>query len=157
MATNERMSKLELPDWWLLKAIPLLKSSSIKHADVARDASAHAGRRNAWTQSAISKFVDGIGRTMALTNGISAALQIPQPFFVAPTEKAAAEMLAIVKREQAHDDEAVDAASVLDGVAEREIANAGLDAARRRGVLSSDNGAKSGRGVRAARASKGRS
>jgi hypothetical protein len=158
MSTNERMSKVEIPAWWLAKAIPLLKSRSTKLAEVAREASAHAGRGNAWDSSAISKFMSpGTGRTVALTNGISAALQIPPPFFVAPTERAASEMHQVMKREQARSGEAVDALSALDGVAARENYGARLDAKKNRAVVSSDNGAKSGRGARAERASKGRS
>ena len=154
MATNERMSKLDPPRWWLDKALPLLRSPSVKHADVAREASLHVGRRKHWTPSAISKFIDGTGRTFALANGISAALRIPQPFFVAPSEKVASEMLAVLKREQANATEALNA---LDGAFAREIHKTALDADRARGVGSSDNGVKSGRGARTERAGRGRS
>ncbi len=156
MSAKERMSKLPVPDWWLQKAIPILKS--INQADVARDASAHAQRTTPWTASAISHFInDDIGRTVALTNGISAALQIPPPFFIAPTEQAASEMHRIVKREQAHVDDDVDQRSVVDGVVDREMSISKVDAPKRRAVVSTDNGAQIGRGVRARRASKGRS
>lgn len=152
----ERMSKDDVPGWWLDKVLPLLDGPSTKAADVARDASAHAGRTSPWTPSAISRFKDGIGRTVALTNGISAALQVPQPFFTAPTERAAAEILQIVKREQAHAEEERKKRQVVDGVARGAIHTAMVDSERKRTVMSVDDGAQSGRGERTGRASRRR-
>lgn len=130
MSKSERMSKVEIPAWWLAKAIPLLESPSVKHREIARAASIHAGRRNAWDASAISKFKEGIGQTVALTNAISAVLQIPPPFFTAPTERGASEMLMIVRREQA--------LSVADGVATAAIRDGVVDVERAHGASSPD-------------------
>jgi hypothetical protein len=158
MSTNERMSRVALPGWWLAKALPILRSPSISQSAVAREASVHAGRIKPWTPSAISKFVtNDVGRTVALANGISAALQILPPFFVAPTERAAAEMLAVAKREQAHLDEQQQKFRVVDGVLEREISGTDVDAERRAAVPSVNYVDKGGRGVRARRAGRSRS
>ena len=167
MSTKERKSRVEVPTWWLEKAIPLLDSPMVNHADVARVASAHAGRKNPWGSSAISKFKDGTGRTVALTNGISVALQIPQPFLVAPTEFAAREMSAIAQREnarkaaearkQAHSAATRQAASVIDGIVDGEIAAGLADAKRRSGVASSVHDDQGDRGVRSGRARRSRS
>lgn len=149
MSKNERMSKVEIPAWWLAKAMPLLNSPTVKLADVARAASAHAGRSNPWDQSAISKFKDGVGRTVALTNGISEALRIPPPFFTAPTEQAASEMYVILQRERER------TLSIADGVADAAFRDGLVDAGRARGAHSFD-GAKRGPGERSRRARSGR-
>ena len=162
MSRKERAGNPDLPEWWLRKAIPLLDSPSIKNADIARAASAHAGRPNGheWKSDSISKFKDGVGRSVALANGISAALGVPPPFFIAPTERAASEMLAVVRRAQeelaAHAARA-EALDVIDGVAQKEIAR-GIVTKSLTAVVSSTNGdPHGGSGVRARGTRRGRS
>jgi len=82
------------------KAIPLLDSPSIKNADIARAASAHAGRPTVmeWKSDSISKFKDGVGPKRGRRNGISRGARRPTSVFhSAPTERAASEMLAVVR------------------------------------------------------------
>lgn len=163
MSTKERKSRVQVPLWWLEIALPKLDSPDTNLADVARVASDHAGRKKAWDSSAISKFKTGEGRTVALTNGISHALGIEQPFFTAPTEIAAKQMALIIqadedgRRGQAHKTTIDQALPVMDGVADEAIRHGLVDADVRRGVVSSDNGDQSGRGVRARRSRRGRS
>lgn len=173
MATNERMSTLQLPDWWLRKATAAIQSPGTNQEDIARVASAHAGRKKPWGSSAITRFVrNGVGRTVALTNGISHALNIPPPFFVAIDELAAIEMNQAQMRaaERAHKKDH-DAASssepgsaskgaqshsrskrhdptVIDRVADGEILAAVGEAKRSSVVQSAVDAEKDGRGVR---------
>jgi|SRR5882757_1600052 len=123
MSKKEISGSPEIPEWWLSKAIPMLDSPGIKNADIARAASRFAGRSDGhqWRYDSISKFKAGIGRSVALTNGISAALGIPPPFFTASSEKAASVMFAVALLAQAELDAALE---VIDGVAAREIAQA---------------------------------
>lgn len=168
MATNERSSNVEIPEWWLSKALAMLRSPGVRLADVARDASLHAGRGSAWDKSAISKFIKpGTGRTVALTNGISAALKIPPPFFTAMDEQAAVDMQQAMQRasrrlahaktdeegsdhpaRQAHSAAIVHGSSVVDGVAAREIAATIADVKRSGGVPSAPYAERGDRGVR---------
>lgn len=164
MSKKERAGNPELPEWWLAKAIPLLDSPSIKNADIARAASQFAERPagHEWRSDAISKFKDGIGRSVALANGISQALGVPPPFFTAPTERAASEMLAVARRAQEElavqrrDEERASSLKVIDGVAAKEIAH-GIVTKSLTGVVSSPNGDTGGRGVRTRGTRRGRS
>lgn len=157
MAKYERTGNPTVPKWWLDKAIPILERPDIKQADVARVASEHAGRESPWGRDSISKFVAGTGRTAALTNGISAALHIPPPFFIAPSEAAASAMTLIVERELAKSDAESNTLRAFDRVAEKEMRSTAVDDVRRPVVVSVDHGDKTGRGGRAVRAGRGRS
>jgi hypothetical protein len=161
MTRKERMDAPDVPTWWLEKVLPLLDSPAVDPAEVARHASIHAQRQSPWTANSISKFKSGTGRTVALVNGISSALQIPQPFFTAPTEAAAVEMAQIVRsaKPQAKPqlDAPVEKLAVVDGVAAREIRAAKVDADRKRTVGSTNHAEKSGSGERNGRAGRGRS
>jgi hypothetical protein len=126
----ERSGKAKPPQWWLDKVLPILASKEVRYADIARAASEHAGRRSPWRADAISKFRSGEIQTEELANGISAALQIPPPFFVAPTEAAAVAMLQIVKREQAYTGTQSEKLTVIDRVADAQV---GAAIAARRG------------------------
>lgn len=86
----ERLGKAKLPGWWTDLAFPKLEAA--KYADVAKRASILAGRKSAWTPSAISRFVSGEATTRELANAISSVFEIPQPYFEA---RSAAESKAI--------------------------------------------------------------
>ena len=85
MGTYER-TKTEVPKWWLDIALPLLEKEETKFAEIARKASEFAGRQKAWTPSAITKFKQGVGRSVDLTNALSYVLEITPPFFIARTK-----------------------------------------------------------------------
>src|SRR6185436_15504109 len=121
MPKYERSGKVNPPQWWLDKVLPLLDDPSIKHSDIAQAASRHAGRTSPWKGDAISKFASGTVRTIELANGISAALKVVQPFFTAPTEAAASAMSVIVERERTHLDEKQQKLRAIDGVVAKEI------------------------------------
>jgi hypothetical protein len=156
MAKYERSGKVRVPQWWLDKVLPLLDDRSINYAEIARLASRHAGRRSPWGASAISKFASGEVRTIELTNGISAALAVVQPFFVAPNEAAASAMTVIVKREHGYADAMHQKLSVFDRVADKELRSKDVDPARNAAVVSAEHGSQGGRGVRARRAGRSR-
>lgn len=130
MAKYERSGKTQVPQWWLDKVIPILDRTTMTNDEIARRASEYIGRASPWKGDAISKFKEGQVRTIELTNGISAALQVPPPFFTAPTEEAAIQMTLVVKQ-YTQDEVAQDVSerklSTYDGVAAGEQRAARLD------------------------------
>ena len=157
MSKYERSGKVRVPEWWLAKVLPLLDHPSVKLADVARAASRHAGRTSPWKTDAISKFATGTVRTIELTNGISAALGVVQPFFTAPTEAAASAMSLIAQDTHVANVEQHKKLSAFDRVAAREIESVDVDQGRNAAVASPDHGSKVGRGGRTRRAARSRS
>lgn len=158
MARNERSGRAKIPQWWLDKVLPMLNDRSIRLADVAEAASRHAGRKSAWGRDAISKFATGIGQTVELANGISAALHVPQPFFTAPSETAASAMALIVEREREppYDDYDRRNLAAYDSSHAREMKSVGSGMSHSAAVGSSD-GEEGARGKRSGRPGRGRS
>ncbi len=161
MSKYERSGKARVPQWWLDRVLPILNSRNIRYEDLAREASRHAGRSSPWRGDAISKFASGEVRTIELTNGISAALGVVQPFFTAPTEATASAFNLALKRAQDHEDKTRhpdqdQLLSVTDELADEAIRRGVVDVKRSAAVLSSDHGDKSGRGGRARRSGRGR-
>lgn len=147
MPKKERRSSVSVPEWWIDRAFTLIDEAKDTLDVIAQRASVAAQRKNPWGGDAISKYRQGVGRTVDLTNALSAALGIVRPFFTAPTESAATIIAEIVRNEQQHLDEKTPKFTVADERVVKEIRSSLVDASSAHGVGSSDHGQPRGDGV----------
>lgn len=128
MSSNERAGGSQLPSWWLDKALPAIRKTSITSTQLARLAGEHGAP--SWDSATISKFVDGRSRPAALVRALSRVLHIPQPFFVATSEAMAIEMTLVAAAAGAQSGSGVDVddrAGVIDAAVDREFATTVVD------------------------------
>lgn len=150
MATKERAGALDIPRWWMDKALASLGATTLTQEEIARRASSIAGRTSPWDKSAISKFRSGQGHTVDLINAISDVFGIVRPIYLAPTESTAQIIAEIVRNELSHLDEKSSKLAVVDAHVATEIHDVVVDRPQQQRVLSRGyGGASRGDGGRA--------